>query len=81
MPVADANRRAPVQGDYNRATRRYERAGSIAWAEHVEAWEDYARRYGRDQSAERIAERGGFGYQELVDHLKRAPTTWTEERA
>ena len=81
MPVADANRRAPVQGDYNRATRRYERAGSIAWAEHVEAWEDYARRYGRDQSAERIAERGGFGYQELVDHLKRAPTTWTGEQA
>ena len=81
MPVADANRRAPVQGDYNRATRRYENAGSIAWAEHVEAWEDYARRYGRDQSAERIAERGGFGYAELVDHLKRVPTTWTEERA
>ena len=81
MPVADANRRAPVQGDYNRATRRYERAGSIAWAEHVEAWEDYARRYGRDQSAERIAERGGFGYQELVEHLRREPTTWTGEQA
>lgn len=81
MPEADPAKRAPVQGDYNRATRRYENAGSIAWAEHVEAWEDYARRYGRDQSAERIAERGGFGYAELVDHLKRVPTTWTEERA
>ena len=80
MPEVDTPKRAPVQGDYNRATRRYEGAGSIAWAEHVEAWEDYARRYGRDQSAERIAERGGFGYAELVDHLKRAPATWTADR-
>lgn len=70
--------RAPVQGDYDRASRRYVGAGSIAWEEHVEAWNDYARIHG-GQSAERIADRGGFSYQELVHHLGREPTTWTPE--
>jgi len=51
-------------------------AGTIAWEEHVEAWNDYAKRYGRDQSAERLAQRGGFSYSELVDHLGHAPVTW-----
>ena len=70
-------RRAPVQG-----SRRIPRGqpghlpGTISWAEHVEAWEDYAKRCGRDQSAERIAERGGFGHSELVNHLGHLPTTW-----
>lgn len=81
MPLADAlahdyARRAPVQGDYNRATRSYERAGSIAWSEHLKAWEGYARRFGRDQSADRIAERGGFSFAEVVEYLGREPTTW-----
>lgn len=51
------------------------RPGTIAWAEHEEAWRDYNRRY-HGQSAERIAERGGFGYGELVDHLGHPPRTW-----
>lgn len=53
-------------------------SGTISWAEHEEAWEAYARRYGRGQSAERIQERGGFAYCELLDLLGRAPTTWTK---
>ena len=57
--------RAPVQSP----------RGTIAWAEHVEAWEQYAKRY-RGQSAERIAERGGFGYHELVTFLGRDPETF-----
>lgn len=50
--------------------------GTIAWGEHVEAWADYAKRYGRDHTAERLAARGGFSYSELVDHLKHDPRTW-----
>lgn len=78
-------RRAPVQGEGNyllpKGDPRRKGAippGTIAWEEHLEAYADYARRYGRDQSAERLAERGGFGYYELVDHLGRKPTTWSE---
>lgn len=78
----DTERRAPVQG-----TGRYwlpsgdqyrdaKPPGTIAWSEHVEAWEEYARRYGHDQSAERIAERHGFGWDELCELLGREPTTW-----
>ena len=51
-------------------------AGTVSWDEHAEAWESYARRYGRQQSAERMAERGGFSYGELVMFLGRKPTTW-----
>lgn len=71
-------RRAPVQGCDARIPRGTpgREPGTVAWAEHVEAWYDYARRYSNGQSAERIAERGGFGYDELVDHLGYAPRTW-----
>lgn len=65
------DRRAPVQGSHPTYM-----AGSIEWWEHVEAWEDYAKRYGHEQSAEVIAERMGFSYGELVDHLGHEPTTW-----
>jgi len=54
--------------------------GSVAWSEHLLAWSDYARRYGTSQSAERLAERGGFGYAELTDHLGHEPTTWEPRR-
>lgn len=50
--------------------------GTIAWAEHIEAYGHYAAKYGRSQSAERIAERGGFSYRELVSLLGHTPTTW-----
>ena len=68
---------APVQGDPRIPKGMPGRdPDTITWQEHCLAWEDYARRYGRGQSAERIAERGGFGYRELVDHLGHAPTSW-----
>lgn len=50
--------------------------GTIDWAEHLEVWELYAKRYGRDQSAERMAQRGGFSYGELLMFLGHAPKTW-----
>ena len=69
--------RAPVQGDRNiKPGTPGHQAGTISWIEHNEAWQDYARRHGRDQSAKRMAERGGFGYLELVGHLGRLPRSW-----
>lgn len=64
-------RRAPVQG----GDQTGKPPGTVAWWEHEQAWLDYSRRYS-GQSAERIAERGGFGYWELMDHLGHEPTTW-----
>lgn len=46
------------------AERNY-RKKHIKWEAHVKAYEKYAEQYGRSQSAERIAERGGFGDCEL----------------
>ncbi|MCZ2441487.1 MAG: hypothetical protein LC119_15135 [Burkholderiales bacterium] len=71
---ADDERRAPVQAEHNRAVPFP--VGTIAWSEHVEAWEVYARRFGRGQSAERMAERGGFSMLELCSFLGRPPRTW-----
>lgn len=83
MPTTNDERRAPVQGDGNwgMADGDPRKVGShppgtVAWAEHLEAYVDYSRRYGTDQSAERLAERGGFGYSELTDHLGHEPKTW-----
>lgn len=51
-------------------------AGTVSWEEHLAAWEVYAKRYGREQSAERVAERCGFCWAELREFLGHAPTTW-----
>lgn len=65
-------RRAVVQ-----ANRRINKGpGTIDWTEHEEAWSAYAAKHGRDQTAQRIHDRGGFCYGELVDLLGREPTTW-----
>lgn len=79
--TADLERRAPVQDDdlpSASASRGKIKvpSGTISWTEHCEAWTAYAARYGRDQSAERLAERGGFGFIELVQYLGRPPKTW-----
>ena len=52
--------------------------GSVSWDEHEAAWRVYAKRYGNDQNAERIVERGGFSYGELVNLLGHQPVTWME---
>ncbi len=73
------DRRAPVQGEgWSPRKAGYRAPGTITWAEHLEAFEVYAKRYGRDQSAERLAERGGFGFGELTMLLGHEPTTWRE---
>jgi len=50
-----SERRAPVQGY----------SPGIPWSLHIKAWDAYAAKYGRYQSAERMAERGGFHTNEL----------------
>lgn len=74
-PTCICGKRAPVQRGGAKIVN-----GTIAWVEHLEAFDGYAARYGTQQSAERIAERGGFGYDELLLYLKRAPTTWEPRR-
>lgn len=51
-------------------------AGTVSWEEHERAWSTYATKYGRNQSAERIHERGGFCFGELTDFLGEPPKTW-----
>jgi hypothetical protein len=76
-PTCICGRRAPVQGQRSLgAGQPGYGPGTISWAEHLQVWSGYAARYGIRQSAERIAERGGFGYTELVEHLGHEPTTW-----
>lgn len=69
---SDTPERARVQ-----ANREHGKpTGTVAWEEHEQAWEAYARKYGRDQSAMRIHERRGFCYGELVEFLGHEPKTW-----
>jgi len=77
-PTCICGRRAPVQGElrHDPSGRPARGLGTISWEEHEQAWALYAGKYGRDQSAQRIAERGGFGWHELVDLLGHEPTTW-----
>lgn len=75
-------RRVPVHYERKTLITAEKPAGTITWSEHVEAWEAYAalvparNRGSYDISAERVAERGGFGYYELVKFLGHEPKTW-----
>ena len=44
---------------------------TVPWWLAQEAYAYYSSRFGREQSLERIAERGGFGREELVAFLRR----------
>jgi hypothetical protein len=51
-------------------------AGTISWAEHEKAWRAYSAEHGDGQTADRMAERGGFGWYEICALLGHEPTTW-----
>jgi hypothetical protein len=81
MPTAEQLAdRFPIQGEHDRAHPRRP-PGTVPWSVGVAAWERYAARYGRGQSVERIAERGGFGFGEMfmflgpswVEHFEALP--------
>ena len=57
-------RTARVQGEHH--GRVDIPPGRIPWAVHMVAWRAYAAAGHGDQSAERINERGGFGWSELI---------------
>lgn len=81
-PTCICGKRAPVQGDYGSGHSLKTRGpGSITWAEHLLAWSGYAAQYGTSQSAERMAERGGFSYVELGMFLGHEPETWEPRRS
>ena len=71
-------RRAPMQGTCIKG-RWIHHPGTISWDEHLEAYAVYAPKYGSSQSAERIAERGGFGYEEFELLTGHEPKTWMKQ--
>ncbi len=74
--MSDEERRAPTQGgswkgvpagqlaSLNRSKRIP--PGTISWADHLRVYAAYSQRFGTGQSAERLAERGGFCVAEIV---------------
>lgn len=65
---------ADVRARYPQFPLQVERRGktkpgpvSVPWSVAERAWVAYAQRYGTEQSVERLAERGGFGWSEMDD--------------
>lgn len=72
-------RRVAVQADFPDWRRRGAPPGTMAWSEHCEVWEAYARKFRMsafDQDAETIAGRGGFGKAEAEKLIGRPLRTW-----
>lgn len=72
--IKDDNRLFPIQGgtyrdretkDYARPIKHYGSC-NIPWWLAKEAYQYYSKLYGDTQSLERLAERGGFGREELL---------------
>lgn len=68
--VAPPERRFPIQAGPRSLRWRAggpiaEPAGSVPWSVAERAYAAYAARYGRSQSLDRLAERGGFGHSEM----------------
>lgn len=68
--------RVPVQLSNRTATLPAQPAGTISRTEYLEIYEIYAKKYGRDQSADRLIERGGFDYNEIITITGAPPKTW-----
>lgn len=73
-------RRVNVQADFPDWRKRGAPPGTMAWSEHCEVWEAYAKRGHGNQDAERIADRGGFGKQEAEKLIGRPLRTWEPRR-
>jgi hypothetical protein len=65
------NKPFPIQAELS--TSRWGRTDAcyIPWWLAEEAYAEYSKRYGNSQSLERLAERGGFGRDELLLLLRR----------
>ena len=64
----------PIQGENTttRPVRRFCQSWIPRWLAEV-AYDYYANRYGAGQSLDRLAERGGFGRDEVVGLIRREP--------
>ena len=63
----------PIQGEHGVTDKgeNYQRpAGQVPWGIAEAAYKAYSRKYGVGQSLQRLAERGGFGWSELVALLR-----------
>ena len=68
----------PIQGGVKREENGevarpivHDKASSIPWWLAEEAYAYYASRFGKQQTLDRLAERGGFGRKELLMLLRR----------
>ena len=61
-PASDCSARFPLQA-YDFQSRKPK---TIPWRFAEEAYREYAARYGKQQTLERLAERGGFGVEEII---------------
>lgn len=43
--------------------------GTVPWEIAEKAYEDYSAQYGNRQTLGRLAQRGGFGYEEMDEHF------------
>ncbi len=83
----DDQRQFPIQQDYDWRTREREGRpfmrdyGQVPWSVAEEAYVVYSGRYGTSQSLERLAERGGFGRDEIEELLGRSVEPEFRERA
>ncbi len=68
--MTNDNRPFPIQAEYDCGGRWGRHTScSVPWWLAEIAYVNYAKRYGKEQSLERLAERGGYGRQELIDLL------------
>jgi hypothetical protein len=58
----------PIQGESGTDSNQHwhRSAGQIPWSMAKQAYERYANLYGRDQSLETLAARGGFSWSEIA---------------
>lgn len=60
----------PIQGEHFNDERVRRPAGQVPWGIAELAYKQYVKDCGKGQSLERLAERGGFGWSELIRLLR-----------
>ncbi len=61
----------PIQGEWKKKERGWISSCTIPWWLAEIAYEHYVKLFGKEQSLERLAERGGFGRDELLTLLRK----------
>lgn len=69
-PHPDLLRRVKVEG------KTWRTGGTIDWEEHLKAWKRYDTIYHNGQSADTIANRGGWHIDDLIEYLGHHPKSF-----